>query len=64
MSDTQLRIWAREQFPYLVGMSHSRVCSHRRKWIAAVRKLGKNWIVLQRQAKPRKVARPLRVVGA
>lgn len=63
VTDEQLRVWAREQFPFLRGMSHSRVCSHRRKWIAAVRHLGKNWIALQVQAKKRKV-RPLRVVGA
>lgn len=63
MTDEQLRMWAREQYPYLRGMSHAQVCSHRRKWIASVRSLGKRWIALQSHGKLRKV-RPLRVVGA
>lgn len=63
VTEEQLRIWAREQFPFMRGMSHARVCSHRRKWVAAVRHLGKNWIALQVQSRKRKV-RPLRVVGA
>lgn len=63
VTDEQLRVWAREQYPYLKGMRHAQVCSNRRKWVASVRHLGKHWIALQVQSRKRKV-RPLRVVGA
>jgi hypothetical protein len=63
VTDSQLRIWAREQFPMIRGLRHTQVCSNRRKWIASVRYLGKRWLVLQMQPKARKV-KPLRVVGA
>jgi len=60
MTSTELRLWAREVFPCLEGMSWRQVQHNRRAWRAAVAHLGDRWLIYSyRNQRRRRDPRPL-----
>jgi hypothetical protein len=59
----ELRLWAREVYPMLVGMSPRQVRANRRKWLAATRYLGPRWILRLADVHKRRSVPLLRVIG-
>lgn len=63
LTERERRLWARNVFPMLEGMSPRRVRALRLEWIKATTYLGRRWVLNLRRARKQRKEPILRVVG-